>query len=238
MENFNFALFFGHLAVYLFVWVFAITTQGALTAWMADYFGDDTAKNQGRLSFSPFRQADPLGTIIMPTIAFVIGWLTFGGIPFIAWGTPVPVDVEKFERPKFAGIMVTLASTFATVLLALISFVLLKAMLVSGLSDVGCFLEIVIGRNPASDFTWHAPVEIILWYGLVINLIISLFSLIPLPPFNGGVVLLKLLPESFKPLTGVLNSFGLVISLVLIYLFAADYVFGPILNGALRLLLN
>lgn len=79
----------GHLSVYLFVWVFAITCRAAATAWAANYFGDQTAKNAGRISLNPFVQSDLIGTIIIPIVGFVFGWLNPGlGIPFLAWGRP------------------------------------------------------------------------------------------------------------------------------------------------------
>jgi Zn-dependent protease len=237
MDKINFTLFFGHLAVYLFVWVFAITTQGALTAWMSNYYGDDTAKNQGRISFSPFAQADLLGTIILPAIAFTIGWMS-PGIPFIAWGKRVPIDAEKWKNPKLAGVMVTLASTFASILIALASFILLKTLLATGIADTNGFLQVVFGKNTATNISWLAPVEIVLWYSLAINLVLALFSLIPFPPFNGGVVLLKLFPESFKPVADFLNRFGLLIAILLIYLVGIKYIFTPILIAVLRILIN
>lgn len=237
MEKINFALFFGHLAVFLFVWIFAITTQNALTAWMSNYFGDDTAKTEGRISFSPFVQADLVGTIILPTIAFIIGWMS-PGIPFVGWGKRVPITAEKWRNPKLAGIMVTLAGTFASLLIAVVSFAILKTLLASGIADVNGFLQVVIGKNSATNLSWLAPVEIILWYSLVINIIIALFSLIPFPPFGGGAVLMSLLPESFKPVKDFFNQFGLVIALLLVYFVGVKYVFAPIVNSVWKILIN
>ena len=132
MEKSGLALFLGCLAVYRFVWVFSITTQGWITAWMSNYYGDDTAKNQGRISFSPFVQADLTGTIIWPTVAFAISWLS-PGIPFVGWGRRVPINAENWESPKTAGFAVTLSSTFASLALSLFSFAGLKLLISSGL---------------------------------------------------------------------------------------------------------
>lgn len=237
MEKINLGLFLGHLAVYLFVWVFAVTAQGALTAWMANYYGDDTAKNQGRISLSPFVQADLLGTIIIPVIAFTISWMSMG-VPFVAWGKRVPINAENFRKPKTAGVMVTLASTFASVIIAVISFAVLKLLFLSHAADAQNFLQVVLGKNNATEVSWFAPVQLMLWYGMVINIVLVLFSLLPIPPFSGGVVLFSLLPESFKPVKDSFNKFGLVIALLLVYFVVINYVFVPVLNFSIRLLIN
>ncbi|HQU84166.1 MAG TPA: site-2 protease family protein [Pyrinomonadaceae bacterium] len=235
MEKVNFGLFFGHLAVYLFVWVFALTTQGALTAWMSNYYGDDTAKNAGRISFSPFVQSDLIGTIILPTISFIIGWMS-PGIPFIAWGKRVPINSENWRNPKLAGAMVTLAATFASISIALISFVLLKVLFVTNIADFNDFFQLVLGKNKATEISWFAPVLMVLWYGLVINIALTIFSLLPIPPFSGGAVLFSLLPESFKPVKDFFNQFGLIIALVLMYFVVVNHILLPTVNFTIRLL--
>jgi len=237
MEKINFGLFFGHLAVYLFVWVFAITAQGALTAWMANYYGDDTAKNEGRISFSPFVQADLVGTLILPAVAFTISWMA-AGIPFIAWGKRVPIKPENFRNPKIAGVMVTLAATFANVLIALAAFAVLKVLFATHLIDANNFFQIVLGKNSATNVSWFAPVQLMLWYSLAINIVLTLFSLLPVPPFSGGVVLLSFLPESFKPVKDFFNRFGAIIALLLVYFVLIKYAFVPVLNFTIGLLIN
>lgn len=237
MEKINFALFFGHLAVYLFVWVFALTAHGALTAWLSNYFGDDTAKNEGRISLSPFAQADLKGTIIFPAIAFAIGWLATG-IPIFGWGKRVPIKSENWRNPKTAGVVVALGSTFASLIIAVASFGILKTLLATGIADTSGFLQIILTKNSATNLSWLAPVEVILWYSLAINTVLALFSLIPFPPFSGGVALFSLLPESLKPLKVFFNQFGLIIALMFIYFFGATYLFLPLLNSILNNLIN
>ena len=237
MEKINFALFFGHLAVYLFVWVFALTAHGALTAWLSNYFGDDTAQNAGRISLSPFVQADLVGTIILPTIAFTLGWLATG-IPFIGWGKRVPIKAENWRNPKLAGVVVTLGSTFASILIAVVSFGILKTMLATGIADTGSFLQIIFSRTPPAEISLLAPIEIILWYSLAVNTVLALFSLIPFPPFSGGVALFSLLPDFLKPIKTFFNQYGLILALLFIYFFGITYVFAPLLTLILKSLIN
>ncbi len=237
MEQVNFGLFFGHLAVFLFIWVFAITTQGFLTAWMANHYGDDTAKNAGRISFSPFAQADLTGTIIIPAIAFVIGWMT-AGVPFIAWGKRIPINSENFRNPKIAGIMVTLAAVFANLAIAVLTFALLKILFVTGILSAENFFDMALNKNFATEVSWLAPFQLMLWYSLLLNLMLVLFGLIPFPPFSGGVVLFSLLPESFKPFKDFFNAYGLFFAIALLFLGFIGYVLLPALNFVIQLLIT
>jgi|GEM_PF-5179751 len=237
MEKFNFALFAGHLAIYLFVWVFAITAHGAVTAWMSNRFGDDTARNEDRISFNPFVQVDLIGTIILPVIGFVFGWLNpGGGIPMIAWGKRVPIDSEKWRNPKLAAVSVALASTFASISIALIAFILLKLLFVSGAADVESFTRLLMQRNFSDEVSWLAPIELILWYGLILNIALAVYSLIPFPPFSGGAALSALLPTSFKPLFNFFERYGLIFGLLLIYSGVIGFVLRPVFYFVIYLL--
>ena len=230
MEKNNFTLMFGHLAVYLFVWVFAITCRAAATAWVANYYGDQTAKNNGRITLNPFVQSDLIGTIIIPIIAFIFGWMNPGfGVPFFAWGRPVPVDPQQFRNPKLGSLMTGLAAVFVNILIALISFVLLKLLLVVGVFDLAGLGQVIARGHEITNFSWIAPFEAILWYGLILNLILAVFSMIPFPPFNGGAVLRAILPERFNFIISFFNRFGLIIAVLLIYLGGIDYFLNPIL---------
>ena len=237
MENINFALVLSKLAVYLLVWVFAITAHGAITAWTSNYFGDPTARNEGRISLSPFVQADLIGTIILPVIAFFVG-LMGTGIPFIGWGKRVPINAENWRNPKLAGVLVTLSATFASILIAIISFGILKALFVFGVIEPQSFIEVILGKTSAANVSWLSPIEAILWYSLSINIVLALFSLIPFPPFGGGVALFSLLPESFKPLKEFFNQFGLILALLFIYFIGVSFIFLPILSAVLGNLLS
>lgn len=235
MENNNFALLFGHLAVYLFVWVFAITAQSAATAWMSNRYGDDTARNAGRVTLNPFVQADLIGTILLPVLGFVMSWFG-GGIPLVAWGKQVPIDGDKWRNPKLAGVMVALSSTFVSIALAVVCLLLLKMLFVTGLADADSFVQTVLRRDPANGISWIAPFTLIFWYGMVLNIALTVFSLLPFPPFAGGAVLSAVLPASFRPMLNFFQQYGLIIAIALIYFRVLNYVIDPILFAALSFL--
>lgn len=235
MEKANFALLFGHLAVYIFVWIFAISAQAAATAWMANRYGDDTGKNYGHLTLSPLPHVDLIGTIIFPAVGFILGWFG-GGIPFIAWGKPVPVDASNFRNPKIAGLMVSFAGTFATICIVLISFALLKSLLLAGIVDSESLLQIVTRSNSAENISWSAPIQLILWYSLFLNIALTIFSLIPFPPFSGGAIMRAFLPERFSFVLQFFEQYGLIIGILLIYFGFFSYIFNPILIFVVTLL--
>lgn len=234
MEN-NIGLLLGHTAIYLFVWVFAITAKSAVTAWMSNRYGDDTAKNAGRITLNPFVQADLIGTILLPVIGFVMGWFG-GGIPLVAWGKQVPIDAEKWRNPKVAGVMVALSSTFVSVALAAVCLLLLKALFVAGLADADSFTQVILRRDAGNGVSWIAPIELIFWYGMVLNIALTIFSLIPFPPFAGGAILSAVLPASFRPALNFFEQYGLLIALALIYFGVLNYFINPVLFAALYFL--
>lgn len=227
MEKVNFGLFFGQLAAYLFVWVFSVTAHAAATAWMSHRFGDDTAKNAGRITFSPFVQASLIGTIVVPALAFFLS--LFGGIPLIAWGKRVPVEVKNFRRPKLAFAIVTLTQTLTSAAIALISVTLLKILFVTNLAQAETFVSIVLERNAENGVSWFAPIEIILWYAVTINIALTVYSLIPFPPFAAGTAIFAQLPDKFKPAARFFNRYGIIFALLLLY-FVFNYVLLPILS--------
>lgn len=235
MEKTNFALLFGHLAIYLFVWVFAVTTRAAAMAWTSNRFGDDTAKNQGRITLNPFVQADLLGTIIIPAAVFVLGWVA-GGIPFVAWGKPVPVDENNWHKPRLAGAMVSLSEIFVNLSIALVSFLILKSLIFSGVVGQQEFIQLLLRTEEGANTSSLTPLTLILWYGLILNLALAVLSLIPFPPFNGGMIVKAIFPQSLKPIFEKIGNLGIIPVLLLIYFVIVPFVFVPMILGVIYLL--
>ena len=114
------------------VLLLAISAHEAAHAWMSYKFGDDTARLLGRITLNPVMHIDPIGTLLIPIVGFIVGQM---GLNFflIGWGKPTPVNPLRWRRKDLANVMVSIAGILANLLIAIIAFVILKSLLRSGL---------------------------------------------------------------------------------------------------------
>src|SRR4051812_47921650 len=123
----------GQLIIYIVVLLLAISAHEAAHAWMSHKFGDDTAYLLGRVTLNPVAHTDPVGTLLIPIVNFVVAAGTGGRfIGLIGWGKPTPVNPLRWRNKDLANVMVSLAGIMANLLLALIGFVILKVCLHTG----------------------------------------------------------------------------------------------------------
>jgi Zn-dependent protease len=212
-----------HLVIYMVVLLLAISAHEAGHAWMSYKFGDDTAYMLGRVTLNPIAHTDPIGTLLIPIIAFVLGAVggAAGSIPLIGWGKPTPVNPRKWDRYKLANVMVSVAGVLANLILLLIGFVLAKIMLSQG-------FEI-------RDFFGQSPNPIAIFVGnlMLLNLSLFVFNLLPFPPLDGSKILSTFLPESAQPIFDMLEQFGFLILMFLIYIGVFRWIITPFLYALL-----
>lgn len=199
------------------VLLLAISAHEAAHAWMSYKFGDDTARLLGRITLNPAAHTDPIGTLLIPIVGFIA---TAMGVPFffIGWGKPTPVNPLRWRNKDLANVMVSLAGILANLLIATIAFVIFKSLLMSG------------GFWSLSDST-REPIGLFLSYLLLMNVSLAVFNLLPFPPLDGSKVLETFLPESMQPILAMLEQYGYLLLMVMMYM----GVFGLILAPVLRL---
>ncbi len=206
------------------VLLLAISAHEAAHAWMSYKFGDDTARLLGRITLNPMAHTDPIGTLLIPIVGFVVGAMGGGMFPLIGWGKPTPVNPLRWHHKDIANVMVSLAGILANLLIAIIAFVLFK-------------FAITQGWHYAEADSFKRPVILFLDRLLMMNVSLAIFNLLPFPPLDGSKVLETFLPASMQPVLETLERYGYVILMVLIYMGVFDAIIRPVSSVIYYLLL-
>ena len=208
MGGIDIAALGSQLLIYMVVLLLAISCHEAGHAWMSYKYGDDTAYLLGRVTINPVAHTDPIGTLLIPIVSFILG--AVGGnaarIPLIGWGIPTPVNPLRWRKKNEANVMVSIAGIGANLILAIIGFTIFKSLLEFG---------VITFRN--LDEGIIAPVVTFLTYMVVLNVSLAVFNLLPFPPLDGSQVLSTFLPASFEPVWKLMETYGFLILLLLIY---------------------
>ena len=190
--------------------LFAITLHEAAHGYVARHFGDMTAFQQGRISLNPLRHIDPVGTILLPIMTLWLGGILFG------WAKPVPVNFSALRRPKQDMLWVALAGPAANLFMALFWGVWIKIALMS----------------PESYYT--EPLMEMAHLGVKINVVLMVLNLLPLPPLDGGRIVVSLLPHRLAMKLAGIEPYGMFILIGL----AITPVLGWILTPPIVLLIT
>ena len=199
------------IALQLGIVLIALTIHEAAHAWTANRLGDSTARLRGRISLHPARHIDPIGTILLPLLAVA------SGLPIIGWAKPVPVDVRQLRRGRRDFMLVAAAGPISNLLQAVVASFAVRALVAGGAG--------------------YGPAAIICTMFVVINLLLAVFNLIPVPPLDGGNVLAGLLPAGAEPLLAMLRQYGFILLYVLMFTGVLDALIEPPTRFFQRILL-
>lgn len=192
------------LAVAVIPVLFAITLHEVAHGWVARYFGDRTAEMLGRLTPNPLKHIDPIGTVLVPALALLTAGFLFG------WAKPVPVATRNLRNPRRDMIFVAAAGPGANILMAVFWAFFLKAVAASGLAGPSQVFFLAMGQ-----------------FGVLINVVLAVFNMVPIPPLDGGRVLSGLLPPRLSSRLDALEPYGLL--LVLGFIFFAWGLIQPVI---------
>ena len=229
MPELNMADLISHLVIYMVVLLLAISAHEAGHAWMSYKYGDDTAYMLGRVTLNPVKHTDPIGTLLIPIVSFIFGAIggALGAIPLIGWGKPTPVNPNKWTKYKQANVMVSLAGIMANLILAIIGFAIFKALLEYGAINSGNINEGLI-----------KPLAIFLQNLIFLNVSLAVFNLLPFPPLDGSKVLGTFLPPSAQPVLAMLEQYGFLILMALLYMGVISAIMYPVFYFVRYLLLT
>jgi Zn-dependent protease len=206
--------FFLKLSIMLVPGLMAITCHEVSHGFIAYLRGDDTARSLGRLTLNPLKHLDIIGTLMV----IVVG---------IGWAKPVPVNFANLHNPKRDMIWVAAAGPITNMLLAALS---------------AGFLRLLVSlAAPVADDSWLQlfidPIVLMLAFSVYINLLLAIFNLIPLPPLDGGRVMVGLLPYRPAAALARIEPYGMIIIIALVFFTDVfKYVVMPVLDLAIRFL--
>ncbi len=192
---------------YLAILIMSVVIHEVSHGFMAEYFGDKTARMAGRLTLNPIAHLDLFGSVILPAILYFTTGFAFG------WARPVPYNPENLRNEKWGTIAVAAAGVLANLFIALFFGLVLR------------FLLPVFPTEKLIGFVSSI---------VIVNLALAIFNLVPIPPLDGSKILFNLLPARFSQMLGVIEQYSFVILVLFIFMFS-QYL-SPLIFGSFKLI--
>jgi len=205
--------------IQMVVLIASLSVHEAAHAWAAHRLGDPTAERLGRLSLNPAVHVDPVGTLVFPLIAMLTR------LPLIGWAKPVPVDPRFLKHPKRDFAIIAAAGPASNIAMAVIGAVAFAAIRYSAPGDIA-------GR------AFVAPLFELVLNFIQINVLLAVFNMIPVPPLDGGNVLLGVLPHAGAKVVEQLRPYGFLILYALMLTGMLSTLLGPVATFMFRFLLR
>lgn len=199
------------ITVYALPVIFAITVHEAAHGYAARHFGDMTAAAAGRISLNPLRHIDPLGTLLIPGLTLLVGGILFG------WAKPVPVNFGRLHHPKRDMLWVAAAGPASNLAMALLWALAIRVSVV---------MPPYIGL----------PLALMGAAGIMINTVLMVLNLFPLPPLDGGRIAVSLLPQPWAWRFSRIEPYGFIILIVLMFTHILGAILWPLILTVFQLI--
>jgi Zn-dependent protease len=204
--------------------IFAIVLHEVAHGWVANRLGDHTARDMGRLTLNPLSHIDLFGTVLMPLLLF---WATNGRMVF-GYAKPVPINPYNFRNPKKGMALSSLAGPGINLVMA-ISFAVILRLILPAIAQV----------SPRDAWNWFGPPLVLMCQsGVIINVVLGVLNMIPIPPLDGSRVVYWLLPDKQAALYYQLERYGFVILMILLAFNILGKIIWPIIDPLLSILLG
>ncbi len=196
------------IAVWALPVLFAITLHEVAHGWVANKLGDTTAKMLGRLTINPFKHIDPVGTVLVP-LAMVI--LQTGFV--FGWAKPIPVNTRNLKNPRKDMAIVAVAGPLSNLLMAIFWVFIYK-----------------LGISMGVDSNLGQGIRAMGQAGILINLVLFVFNLLPIPPLDGGRVLSGFVPPAVSDMLDRIEPYGFFIVIGLLYFGVLNTILNPVIG--------
>ena len=208
-----------NIAIYALPVIFAFTMHEAAHGYIAKLFGDFSAFNEGRCTLNPIRHIDFLGTLVVPSISFAIGKLIVGASFLIGWAKPVPQNPDSLRNPDRDPFWIALAGPGSHLIMLIFWAVIAKLGIIL---PHGILTSLLVNIGKA---------------GIEINIILMLINLLPLPPMDGGYMLISLLPQNLaEQVARIEPQYGLAILIVLLLSGILNLIIQPAYLGVSKII--
>src|SRR5437870_51165 len=219
----------GQFVLYMVALIFSLSVHESAHAWTSNYFGDDLARLQGRISLNPLVHVDPIGTLLFPAIAF------FTHAPVIGWAKPTPVNPLRWRNKRVANFWVSAAGVICNFIIAIVAGIIIRVLFELNVVELATDgYRLIVIPHSTSLIAEGAGLLLSIFFSL--NFALGIFNLIPIPPLDGSKVLSSILPPSFEPGFEALERFGFLLLIVAMFTGVFRVIFSFVMPLAITIL--